>query len=83
MSSTTNSHGDKAVTALLVAYLRKHPLVPCSMHTVSRATRIDWYTVRRLFRSQPHTFRPTSDTRYAKWTLTPAAAKTAAQKAEW
>lgn len=80
VSSTTNSHGDIAVIAMLVTYLRKHPRVPCSMHQVSRATRIDWYTVRRLFRSHPRIFRPTSETRYAKWTLTPAAAKKAAGK---
>jgi hypothetical protein len=78
MSSTTNSHGDKAVTALLVEYLSKHLLNRVSMHQVSRATRIDWYTVRRLFRGQPRIFRPTSETRYAKWSLTPAAAKKAA-----
>lgn len=81
MSSTTNSHGDKAVTAMLVRYLYNHRGVwPCSMHQVSRATGVDWYTVRRLFRAQPRTFRPTSDTRYAKWTLTPAAAKKVAGK---
>lgn len=80
VGAVANAHGDNAATALLVVYLRKHPLVPCSMHQVSRGTRIDWYTVRRLFRSQPRIFRPTSKTRYAKWTLTPAAAKKAVGK---
>lgn len=80
VGTATNSHGDKAVTAMLVEYLHTAGGEPCSMHQVSRGTRIDWYTVRRLFRGNPRLFAPTSETRYAKWTLTLAAAKRAAGK---
>lgn len=67
---------DKELCIVLVKHLQgfddDHPQ---SAESVYQATRIDWYTVRRLFQENPRIFQATTETRRARYSLTAAGRK--------
>lgn len=67
---------DKEIAVKLVNFMREQD-GPVSMDKAARSTGVDWFKVKELFQSNPRLFAPTSETRYARYTLTDAAKKVA------
>lgn len=67
---------DKEIAVKLVTFLKEAD-GPVSMDRAARSTGVDWYKVKEIFQGNPRLFAPTSETRYARYTLTDAAKKVA------